>query len=607
MVATPIHPPETIRIGRRALEEYSFCELLEDWIWYSKINRWGLRCRIKIESSSDSIVPSMTDWYIIVSPTYPWGDIILFPAKDGGLRNTFHHQKLNSLGDQDLPWRNGEICVQTSLRTFSRRSYDEEPISPDARLGWYLFRAREWLLSASQGNLVQPGDPFELPFIPHRSKDHVGFIEDPASYNRWSILREACGYVTLVRHRTNTDLLALKSFRDFKDNEICEYRYGFDRDGSWIDYGLALWIKLSSLPVLSPWQIPTTFGELQSVLSQQNIDLKNAIFRLSRPIRDGRRHFMLLGFPIANKIGEESDHFHWLCFRLPQLSYGKIKGFRQNEKGYKRLDELTVLRDDLPIDWVMTRNWHSDQIGSRGNLPAEVTNKKILIIGAGALGSCIALLLARAGSKDILILDDDLIEIGNLSRHTATLSDLGNSKAQAVASELSTVSPNTYAYFIAKKFAECNEAEKEEIHNRDIVFDCTASDNLLNDLALFQWHGEKLFVSISFGLYARRLFYFAFQGNGFPHDMFARCITPHISRERGAYGGIELPREGIGCWHPVFPARTDDIWFMTSLALKLFEYDCLNRPVNGVFRVYEQYTENDLPAGIRKACENNCP
>ena len=69
-------------------------------------------------------------------------------------------------GPDELPWRCGRLCVDTSLRTLGRRSYDVEPFDPEAKLVWHVRRVQEWLCLASRGELVQLGDPFELPHIP---------------------------------------------------------------------------------------------------------------------------------------------------------------------------------------------------------------------------------------------------------------------------------------------------------------------------------------------------------------------------------------------------------------------------------------------------------
>ena len=54
-------------------------------------------------------------------------------------------------------------------------------------------------------------------------------------------------------------------------------------------------------------------------------------------------------------------------------------------------------------------------------------------------------------------------------------------------------------------------------------------------------------------------------------DDFKGKVNPYIDQEKERWKGVKLPRAGIGCWNPVFPARADDIWMMTSIAAKEIE------------------------------------
>lgn len=56
-----------------------------------------------------------------------------------------------------------------------------------------------------------------------------------------------------------------------------------------------------------------------------------------------------------------------------------------------------------------------------------------------------------------------------------------------------------------------------------------------------------------------------------------------------------LPRDGIGCYHPLFPARSDDIWVMAGLAIKEMEPWWLNPFGPNIFAVYEQQQLNGMP------------
>ncbi len=605
MRPVPSHPSSDLLAARRALEGLPFFEMLDDWKWLPKLRRWRLHCRLRIESHGQETVPSLTDWYVLVPATYPWGDIDFYPAKKGGLEPTFHHQSFNSFGDENVPWRTGKICQQTSLRHSGRRIYDCEPMFPDERLAWHFSRAQEWLLNASNDALVQSGDPFELPDFPTRTIVQTAFVENSNSFQIWSTTPEKIGYAAVMRHESNEGVLFLTSFMDVRRKSILDNRFGIALENGFRKTGDGLWIRLDTLPVSDPWQAPDTLGELLKIVALKGVELKAIIQQLAHAIRDGKRHLLLLGFPIPRNIGDPPDRYHWQPFLLPVLSNAEVKGFQHKESSYQRRDNAVVLQDNMLIEWVRSRNWDSTELTSRGSLSAIVARNKIVLIGAGSLGASVAHLLVRMRIDDLLVIDGDFLDVGNLCRHTEGVRNVARPKAECIATSLNTAVPHAKVSFINKNLSECDESDLRNIEGRDVIIDCTGSDTLLSELADCEWSSDKLFLSVSVGLFARRLFYFAYQGNRFPHERFAQQVTPWLAQEANEYKDLKWPREGIGCWNPVFPARADDIWLLASMATKLFEHDSVHRPGNGIFRVFEQDFVDSLPAGLRKVHEAN--
>ena len=74
------------------------------------------------------------------------------------------------------------------------------------------------------------------------------------------------------------------------------------------------------------------------------------------------------------------------------------------------------------------RNLILPEIGEIGQ--EKLLKSKILIIGAGGLGSPVLLYLAAAGVGNITIIDDDVVELSNLQRQIIhNFADLGKAKA----------------------------------------------------------------------------------------------------------------------------------------------------------------------------------
>ncbi len=65
-----------------------------------------------------------------------------------------------------------------------------------------------------------------------------------------------------------------------------------------------------------------------------------------------------------------------------------------------------------------------------------ISNKKVILLGCGALGSKIGLHLARAGITDLTLIDKDTLDPHNLVRHALTSNYIGMNKSEALKIEI---------------------------------------------------------------------------------------------------------------------------------------------------------------------------
>ena len=130
------------------------------------------------------------------------------------------------------------------------------------------------------------------------------------------------------------------------------------------------------------------------------------------------------------------------------------------------------------------------EVGESGQ--AQLAKSKILIVGAGGLGSPVALYLTPAGVGEITIIDDDEVEITNLGRQILhEQKDLGSSKVQSAKQRLEALNPDIKVNVIKDRFKQDNAAQLVDEH--DFVID--GSDNfttkfLINDSCVL---GKKAF------------------------------------------------------------------------------------------------------------------
>lgn len=397
----------------------------------------------------------------------------------------------------------------------------------------------------------------------------------------------------------------VKSFRTFDGEELLTPAWGYSvkKGANSISHGL--WLRLKATPVLKPWQAPRTWGELRTACREQEVDLdvllREALGLLKDKEKMGR--IALIGFPVPSVFEGTLERMHWLALYLPDLvgTDNQVKGFRPGKKWSWQHNRDRLMHDSATVRCLDSENWFPDQLQTRGCLGTEMTSKKILMLGAGALGSMISELIVRGGMHHMLILDSDHLKAGNLVRHTLGLDDLNKEKAEAVAERLNNISPFAQIESITEHFPPTHPALVKQVNDSDMVVDCTGSDELLFDLSSFPWKGDRLFFSFSFGLGARRGFCLAARGERLPQEMFRQLIEPWLRKELEENAESQLPREGIGCWHPVFPARADDVWLMASAMVKYFEQTALAPPSEPELTVFEQVVDiKGVFSGIRK-------
>ncbi len=95
-------------------------------------------------------------------------------------------------------------------------------------------------------------------------------------------------------------------------------------------------------------------------------------------------------------------------------------------------------------------------------LPSELkklAEAKIGIAGVGGLGSNVAMLLVRSGVRQLLLIDDDVVDASNLNRQLYFPRHVGMEKVQASAEILLELCPQLQLELLTLRLDETNLAE----------------------------------------------------------------------------------------------------------------------------------------------------
>lgn len=100
----------------------------------------------------------------------------------------------------------------------------------------------------------------------------------------------------------------------------------------------------------------------------------------------------------------------------------------------------------------------------------DLSRKRVLIIGAGALGNFVALGAALEGIGKIDILDYDVVEAHNLNRQIMFYDSVGKAKASALAEKIRRVNPNIDVRALVGKLDENTSYFSD--NKPDLILDC---------------------------------------------------------------------------------------------------------------------------------------
>lgn len=529
--------------------------------------QWRLPIRAQLSAAESAWMPSETNWFVVFDPST--NSVKVFPAKVDGISTTFQHQSFNEEGPAGTPWRLGNPCLHRQIAAFGRTSWRGEPEAIGDKISWYLERLLLWIDAAAAEELAVEGEPFELPSGPaQKGFPLIGFVGADDDPSFWIARRNDWGWADLARLPVAQATSAVTVFRDRRHNPIRDQKWG-RLIASMKPSMKALWIALDKLPVLPPWELPRTWAALSSQLASEGVDLRNIFEQAGIDRRDARDTSplrLLLGFPIAKTIGDTPSRYHWVAIDSLELSgrSSRKNGFRAIEKNWRFMDRQRPTAT-TPLTWLKTANWEPDEIRTRAGIENDVPSRRVLMIGAGSLGSGIAENLVRMGMTEMAILDYDRLDVGNLTRHSLGMDAVGHNKANALAHALSLQMPDANVHGIASSFPPTNVQTAETVRSFDVVVDCTGSDEVLDAMSAFDWGGEKIFVSLAMTWRAEGMLVFTATESSFPaidaKDRFAEIDVP--PSDLG-----EARMEGIGCWHPVFPASTADVGLWSAIGSK---------------------------------------
>ncbi|WP_135535465.1 ThiF family adenylyltransferase [Halostella pelagica] len=590
-------PPEDIEVAIDFVKDLNNVVILDEPYFLDDDTKWVLKIQLCPDDiCSDSSIPVETNWFVHISPSYPAGDITIYPSAENGITSTYAHQRLNVRGDSSNPWRQGNICVARYGFSLDQTGATGEPNSAERRLPWHLQRALQWISKASHGELRNPGEPFEVPEFNTKTGDRpqVAFEESQESLDEWLCYVGQYGTVELHELDLSSKIVVTGNFEDEDECRVTGSEWGEFVDEHKTNSHTGAWVFLEDIPFLPPWEPPETWEDLAEILSSSSIEPYELLGQIKPDLEDESLKLLLVGFPIPETVDGEPVVVHWQPIKIKDFEdptdYG---GHRPTQRGRKFAAKIG--NRDTDIQWVQSENWAHQQLSRRGAYPDQFWDKHVLLIGAGALGSTVAENLVRSGCRYLTIVDGESIEIGNMSRHTLTLENKDEDKASALAKRLRNISPHVKSGSIDKDFP-LDDPRVEMVERADIVIDCTASRTVRRALSDRQWKNPVLFCSASMGRRGNRLFNFTAFSHSFPYDDYQEEMRIWRLKEQIEWDDEnDAVPERVGCWHPASVIRMDRVMTWAGTVSRLLSESLQIRQDRYEFTVLETNNEDSHP------------
>jgi len=197
--------------------------------------------------------------------------------------------------------------------------------------------------------------------------------------------------------------------------------------------------------------------------------------------------------PIFTQMGQVKIDIIAVCFQEEttryKMDYNWVFIVRRFWKDKGKRESIALVKSD---------HIHPKYLLARTPNLIGLSEKKVVIIGLGALGSHVAWQLARAGVKNFKLVDKDYLQAGNLQRWLMALSYIGMAKSEAVAHILSNnyldIQANAFNLEIGSAFPLQEKSSgnmisiqkillDEILNDADVLIDCTAMLNVNQYLA----------------------------------------------------------------------------------------------------------------------------
>lgn len=201
---------------------------------------------------------------------------------------------------------------------------------------------------------------------------------------------------------------------------------------------------------------------------------------------DGTEQYFVLAVPHP-----AGGPYHLLGGRLPASTADALRRLAKKHGTAISLDPA-IIDADIPIEWCNMSDERQEVTTRRDeNRPVNgFRGKTVHIWGCGGLGSWIAEFIARAGASAITVCDPGTITGGLLVRQNYTEADIGQTKADALATRLRAIRDD-----LIVTVAEGIVPDPAASLSADLIIDATVSHSITTFLDILAGEDRTAFIA----------------------------------------------------------------------------------------------------------------
>lgn len=241
------------------------------------------------------------------------------------------------------------------------------------------------------------------------------------------------------------------------------------------------------LPTCMPHEYPTSMLDLIKALVIREVPLELIHVIVSLGVlrtKSGQPAIFLLGAAMRGIAGEERLQ-HLACWQINAAQADKLRdaAMHATPENPTDVNEFYGWAADAKVEWCRVLEDRPEIVERRDSMSPSSwwRARHIAILGCGAIGSSVAMMLGRAGVRQLQLYDYGIVTPGILVRQNFRRNHVGYTKASAVKVSVQAANPDVEisAHHTNLLLVLKDEEKLTELMGADVIIDATASTSVV--------------------------------------------------------------------------------------------------------------------------------